>query len=478
METHVDYFIHLIIAIYGGSLAAWYLVLAIISLIEMREYLKKNSLVDYNTILSSPSAPGISLVAPAYNESRTIIDNVKSLLSITYNNFEVIVVNDGSTDDSIAQLQKIFDLEKVNEIHQQPLATQKVKAIYRSRNKAFERLLIIDKQNGGKADALNVGLNFASNELVACIDVDCIIEPDALLRMVKPFLEDNLVIASGGVVRIANSCVVEDGRLVKVKLPSQLLPRFQVLEYLRAFLLGRMAWSKLNGLLLISGAFGLFKRNVAVQCGGYNANTVGEDMEFVVRMRKYMHEQGHPYRVAYIPDPLCWTEVPKNNAQFGRQRNRWARGTFETLWLNRKLFFNKRYGLMGLVSYPFWFFYEWLSPFIETGGLIYFGAMLALGKFNWTYFLFLFITIHAFVFLISALAIFAEESTYHKYTLRREVLKLIGIALLEPLVLHPRVIYWSIRGNIDFWRGKKSWGEMKREGFATTETVQAKLSLS
>lgn len=471
MADQFNYVIHLIITIYGGSLAAWYLALSVISLFEMQGYLRRNSFVDYNAALSSPMAPGISLVAPAYNEGLTIIDNVKSLLSIAYNQFEVIVVNDGSTDDSLSRLKMVFDLEAVDEFHTQPLQTKKVKAIYRSRNKAFGKLLIIDKENGGKADALNTGLNFAKNDLVACIDVDCIIEPDALLRMVKPFLEDKKVIASGGVVRIANSCVVEDGRLVKVKLPSQLLPRFQVLEYLRAFLLGRMAWSKLNGLLLISGAFGLFKREVAIKCGGYNPKTVGEDMELVVRMRKYMHEQGQRYKVAYIPDPLCWTEVPKDNKTLGRQRNRWARGTFETLWYNRKLFFNKRYGLMGMVSYPYWFLYEWLSPFVETCGLLYFVLLLVIGKINWTYFLFLLIAIEAFVFLISALTMYAEEITYHKYSRKMEVLKLIGVALLEPILFHPRVVYWSIRGNIDFWRGKRNWGVMNREGFSKTNTA-------
>lgn len=471
MDDSVIYFIELIITIYGVSLAAWYLLLAVISLFEMRDYLRRNSFVDYNAVLSSPLAPGISLVAPAYNEGLTIIDNVKSLLSIAYNKFEVIVVNDGSKDDSLARLKAVFDLVAVDEFHAQPLLTKKVKAIYRSRNKAFGKLLIIDKENGGKADALNAGLNFAKNDLVACIDVDCIIEPDALLRMVKPFLDDKTVIASGGVVRIANSCAVEDGRLVRVKLPSQLLPRFQVLEYLRAFLLGRMAWSKLNGLLLISGAFGLFKRSVAINCGGYNTKTVGEDMELVVRMRTHMQEQGLRYKVAYIPDPLCWTEVPKDNKTLGRQRNRWARGTFETLWYNRKLFFNKRYGLMGLISYPYWFLYEWLSPFVETCGLLYFVFLLVIGKINWAYFVFLLIAIEAFVFLISSLTMYAEESTYHKYSRKTEILKLIGLSLLEPILFHPRVVYWSIKGNIDFWRGKRNWGVMHREGFSKTNAT-------
>src|SRR5688572_15746559 len=326
---------------YAITIAVAYLFLAILSLWEMRKYMHKNYFVDYRYILSSPFAPGISLVAPAYNEGLTIIDNVKSLLSIMYNNFDVIIVNDGSKDDTLSKMITAFDLVKVNYDLQEALQTKPVRGIYKSRNRAFRKLMVVDKENGGKADALNVGLNISKKELVACIDVDCIIEPDALLKMVKPFLEDSTeVIASGGVVRIANSCVVEDGRLIEVRLPDKFIARVQVLEYIRAFLLGRMAWSKLNGLLLISGAFGLFKRKIAVEAGGYDHKTVGEDMELVVRMRAHLAEQNRKCRVVYIPDPLCWTEAPSNYQILGRQRNRWARGTFETLKLHKRLFFN------------------------------------------------------------------------------------------------------------------------------------------
>ena len=463
---NVFYFVvNTLIFIYAVTIAVGYLSLAILSMLAMRDYMQRNYFIDYKYILSSPFAPGISLVAPAYNEELTIIDNVKSLLSIMYNNFEVIIINDGSKDSTLAKLIPAFDLVKVEYDLQNTVATKPVRGIYKSRNRAFRKLVVVDKENGGKADALNVGLNLSKKDLVACIDVDCIIEQDALLKMVKPFLEDQTIIASGGVVRIANSCVVEEGRLLEIRLPHTMLPRMQVLEYIRAFLLGRMAWSKLNGLLLISGAFGLFKREVALKAGGYNHKTVGEDMELVVRMRRYMQEAKQPYRIAYIPDPLCWTEAPANTTILGRQRNRWARGTFETLSIHRKLFFNPRYGVMGMLSYPFWFFYEWLSPFVEFIGLIFFLFLVVLGKVNWIFFLSLLLAVYCFAFCISMFALMAEEMSFFKYTSKKDIFKMILIALIEPVWFHPRVVWWSIKGNIDLMKGKKSWGEMTRQGF-------------
>jgi poly-beta-1,6-N-acetyl-D-glucosamine synthase len=467
--------VNVLILVYAVSIAAFYIFLALLSAWEMRRYMNKNYFVDYKYILSSPLAPGISLIAPAYNEGLTIIDNVKSLMSIMYNNFEVIIINDGSKDDTLQKMITAFDLVQVSFDLQYTLTTKKVRGVYKSRNRAFRKLTVVDKENGGKADALNVGLNVSRKELVACIDVDCIIEPDALLKMVKPFLEESReVIASGGVVRIANSCVVEEGRLVEVRLPEILIARFQVLEYIRAFLLGRMAWSRLNGLLLISGAFGLFKRDIAIKAGGYDHKTVGEDMELVVRMRTYMHEQNLPYKVSYIPDPLCWTEAPANYKILGRQRNRWARGTFETLKIHRRVFMNPKYGIMGMLSYPFWTFYEWLAPFVESIGLVYFLLLVILGKVNWPFFLALLAAVYCFAFFISMFALLAEENSFFKYTQKRDISKMILTALIEPFWFHPRVVWWALKGNFDLIKGKKTWGEMTRQGFVQYKSKEKK----
>jgi hypothetical protein len=445
-----------------------YLVLTIFSAISLRLYLRKNSYVDYNTIVSSPLAPTLSVIAPAYNESRTIIDNIRTLLSLYYNNYEVIVVNDGSTDDSMEKMIETYELEKVNYYFDYRIPCKRIRGVYKSRNRSFKKLTVVDKVNGGKADSLNAGLNVSKNELVVSIDADSIMEPDALLKLVKPFMEakDKKVIGAGGVIRIANSCEISGGHIKKIHLPKKFLPRAQVMEYTRAFLMGRMAWSELDGLLLISGALGMFDREIVIQAGGYRTDTVGEDMELVVRIRRYMADRNVKYNVVYIPDPLCWTEVPSTVKVLARQRSRWTRGTMETLITHRKLFLNKRYGKLGLFGYPYWLIFEYLAPIIEFLGILWFIFLVITGKLNWPFFILLFGFVYFFAVSLSIWSVFFEEITFHKYEKRRDVLKLIGTAFLEPLFYHPMVMLMSIKGNLDKLFKRNTWGKMERKGFA------------
>ncbi len=455
-----------VVFFYATVIGFSYLVLAIVSFFYIRFYIRENRFVDYNTILSSPLAPPISLIIPMYNEAQTIIDSVRSLLSLRYNNYDIIVVNDGSKDHSLEKLIEYFHLVPATPEISYQITTKTIRGIYQSQNKAFRRLIVVDKINGGKADALNAGINISQNKLIATLDADSILAPDALLKMVKPYLQSQRpVIATGGVVRIANSCTIEDGSLVKVHLPSSFLARFQALEYLRVFLLSRLAWSKLNGLLIISGAFGLFDRQVVIKAGGYSTETVGEDMELVVRMRRYMQDCKLKYKVCYIPDPLCWTESPSTLKILGRQRNRWARGTAETLYRHRGLFFNPRYGLMGMISYPYWFFFEFLAPFVEITGLLYFGWLAVTGRIEWLHFVSLLSVVYTFAVLLSMLALMAEEFSYYKYAKKSDTLKLIATAFLEPVLYHPVLLLHALKGNIELLIGKRSWGEMKRKGF-------------
>lgn len=462
--------IHSLFFIYAFFAISSYVILAIISAIETIEYMKKNSFVNYKEILSSTISPSISIIAPAYNESLNIIENVRSLLSTHYVNYDVIIVNDGSKDDSLEKLIAAYDLVKVNFLINQQIPTKPIRAgVFKSTNPAFEKLTVVDKENGGKADALNMGLNISSNQYVACIDVDCLLLENALQKMVKPFIEvtDKTVIATGGVIRIANSCVIKDGKLLDVNFPKKLIEKAQILEYLRAFLLGRMAWSRLNGLLVISGAFGLFNKKIAIEVGGYDTNTVGEDMEIIVRMRRHMEEINEKYKVAYIPDPLCWTEAPDNYKILISQRNRWTRGTIETLRKHRKIAFNKKYKSLGMLSYPYWLFFERLAPVIEVIGIVYFAILMALNEVRWDYAIAFIILAYLFTVLFSVVAIFSEELTYHQYKKKGTGFKLLLITVLEPFVLHPFILYAAIRGNMDYYfNKKKKWGEMTRKGMA------------
>ncbi len=462
----IDGFLSLFILIYALAVMFSYTLLASISYDTLKKYLKNNRKVNYNKVLDSNLSPTISIIAPAYNEENTIIDNIKSILSVHYQNFEVIIVNDGSKDGTLSKIIKEFQLVPYNYAYRTEIKTQIIRKIYRSNLPEFDKLIVVDKENGGKADALNAGINVASSKYITSIDVDCILEEDALIKMIKPFLQTNKkVIATGGVIRIANSCEVTNGKITKVNVPKSLLARVQVVEYLRAFLLGRMAWSRMDGLLLISGAFGMFDREIVIKCGAYSTKTVGEDMELLVRMRRYMVDNDLEYEVQFIPDPLCWTEVPEDLNILTRQRNRWTRGTIETLLMHKKMFLNPKYKTLGMLSYPYWFTFEFLAPLIEFFGFIFLVLMTIFGIVDWQFFVVLFLMIYSFAFMFNMFSLYIEEKTFAQYKKFHQLYKLALAALLEPFLFHPIVVYSAVKGNLNYLSGNKSWGEMSRKGF-------------
>jgi biofilm PGA synthesis N-glycosyltransferase PgaC len=458
---------NIFIILFAVMILSSYIMLASLSISVLRRYIRANKFINYDVLLASELAPHLSLIAPAYNEANTVEENVQSLLSLSYNNYEVIVVNDGSKDASLDLLIKTYQLELAPTVAKEYLQTKKIKGIYKSANPAFSKLIVVDKENGGKADALNAGINVSSNPYIVCIDVDCVLDKDTLLKLAKPFLErsDKRVIAAGGVVRIANSCVVKGGRLLQVSAPAKHLPRIQVIEYLRAFLLGRVAWSRIDGLLLISGAFGMFDKELAIKVGGYNHKTVGEDMELVVRMRRYMLERNEPHRVTFIPDPLCWTEAPETYTIFRKQRSRWTRGTMETLWIHRKMMFNPKYKILGLLSMPYWLVFEYLAPIIELCGLLLTILFLIFGLINWQTFSLLVLFVYSFAVMFSMLALLTEEYTYKQYPKVADFRKFLWSAMLEPIIFHPYSVYAALRGNWEKIKGNKGWGDMTRTGF-------------
>jgi cellulose synthase/poly-beta-1,6-N-acetylglucosamine synthase-like glycosyltransferase len=455
-----------------------YVILGIFSAIALRNYLRKNSYINYNSLVLSPLSPKISIIAPAFNESKTITDNIRTLLSLYYNNFEVIIVNDGSTDDTFTKIKEAYELVRVNYYFDYRIPCERIKGVYKSKNPSYNRLTVIDKNNGGKADSLNAGINISRSGLFVAIDADSIIEPDSILKLVKPFLEekDRKVIGTGGVIRIVNSCDVERGHIKEIHLPEKILPRLQVLEYTRAFLLGRMAWSQLDGLMLISGAMGMFDRETVINAGGYSVKTVGEDMELVLRMRRFMADRKEGYEVTYIPDPLCWTEVPSDLHSMRKQRTRWTRGLIESLITHKKLFLNRKYGRLGMLGYPYWLFLEWLSPIIAFCGMVYTFFLIIFDSINWPFFLLLFGFVYAFAVSLSTFAVLFEEVTFHKYRKKRDVLKLLSTSLLEPF-FYPVHTYYAIRGNLEVMRGKQGWGTAKRHGFEKKEKKERKASV-
>ncbi|HEY6952468.1 MAG TPA: glycosyltransferase [Bacteroidota bacterium] len=446
-----------------------YFLMLVSSYFAIVRYLRRDSFCDFRVIIQSEFSTPISVLAPAYNEQATIVESVHSLLKLNYSTMEVIVINDGSRDGTLETMVAEFHLRKTRQVYVRKIKTKPVRGIYVSDKPELKNLIVVDKENGGKADALNVGVNISHYPLFCAIDADSILEDNALLKVAKPFLEDETVIAVGGIVRIANGCEIERGRVKTVRLSKKLIPVFQVVEYFRAFLSGRMGWSAINGLLIISGAFGLFRKDIVLACGGYKHDTVGEDMELVARMHRYMYDHALPYKVVFVPDPVCWTEAPETLRILGRQRNRWHRGLLDTLLIHRSMMFNKNYGVIGLFSIPYYLLFELLGPVIEMIGYIFVVFSYFFGVVNIQILVLFFIVAIVYGMLFSVGAVLLEEISFHRYPRARDLFKLIIFAVLENFGYRQLTVLWRIKGLVDFFRGVKSWGTMQRAGFAAAQ---------
>lgn len=453
---------------YGVTLMLIYALLGIFSFLAIRNFMRKESYTNYGSLLTSDLAPGISVLAPAYNEGLSILMNVRSLLTLNYPVFEVIIINDGSTDDSLEQLIAEFELKKVDFAYDPKIKTQPIRNIYKSANPAFSKLVVIDKVNGkSKADASNAGINVASFKYFACTDVDCILDKDTLLKLIKPVLEEKKkrVIAVGATLRIANSCEIDKGVMVRMRPPRKLLPRFQEMEYVRAFMLGKMGWSYINCVPNVSGGLGLFDKEIAIKAGGYDPQSFGEDMELMVRMNRYTYENNITSAIRYIPTTLCWTEAPATIKIFKLQRTRWARGLAQLMYSHFKMLFNPKYGRLGLIMFPYNFFFELLAPLVEISGILYYLYLIISGQVNYQFALIMFFYLYCFSIIITTIAILWDQMAFRHYRSWREVLLLCSTAFFEFLLYHPLIVIFALRGYYYFLANKKYvWGNMQRQG--------------
>lgn len=410
------------------------------------------------------ASPPIALLAPAYNEALTIVQSVRSLLSLHYPNFEVVVINDGSKDDTLQVLIEAFDLQPLQRHFDLELDHQPIRAIYGAAHQP--RLIVVDKANGGKADALNAGINVSRAPIFCSMDADSLLEPDALLRAVRPFVEDpERVVAVGGTVRIANGCEIADGRVLKVGVPSNLLAKFQTIEYLRAFLMARLAWSRMNALTVVSGAFGLFRRARVIEVGGYTLGTVGEDMDLVVKLHRLMRDRRQPYRVAFVPEPVCWTEVPESLAVLGRQRARWHRGELEVFERNWRVLFRPKYGRFGTVAFGYILLADVIGPIVELIGYLLVPVFWALGMLAFQYVLAFLAISFTFGVVISVGALALEESELRRFPSAKDLAMLMVIAVVENFGYRQINNFWRLQGTWQYLRKSQSWGEMTRKGF-------------
>ena len=451
------------VLLYFLAVNGWYLVLLVSSLLELRHHMLLITDESRHLLLSSTLSPTISILAPAYNEEATIETSLRALLALQYPSLEIIVISDGSKDRTVQVLIEKFALVAVKTIYEQRIKTKPVRSLYRS--STYSSLVVVDKENGGKADALNVGLSFARGELVCAIDADTLIEADGLQRMVRPFLYATDVVATGGTIRVVNGSQVRHGRVAKTAVPTHMLAGMQVVEYLRAFLFGRLGWNRLGGNIIISGAFGLFQREAVVNAGGYLHDTVGEDMELVLRLKRLSYEQGGPGKIGFVPDPVAWTEVPESAAVLGRQRDRWHRGLADVLWRHRRMLFNPRYGVTGLFVFPYYAFLELLAPVVEAIGLIGLLFGLVFGVVDWKFAGLFYLTAYGLGTALTAFTLILEDISFHRYETFRDRVLLFWWALLENLGYRQLTVYWRLRGLWKYMRGRKDWGAMERKGF-------------
>lgn len=454
-----------IVLAYFALLNVMYLVTTVAAFFVIRRYSRRLKSVHAQDLLTSAGAPPITIVAAAYNEQATVVEAVRSLLNLEYPTYRIYIVNDGSKDATLERMTEAYDLEPIAFVPTASIPSKPVRGVYRSRS--FPDLFLIDKENGGAADARNVGFNYARTPLVCVIDADSLLERDSLLRIARPFLEDRDTIAAGGIIRVANGCVIQSGFVRQINMPRNLLARFQVLEYLRAFLSARVGWDALDANFLISGAFGVFRRSLLVEANGYDTSTIGEDMELTLRMQRTEYEAGRRHRIEFIPDPVCWTEVPETLGQLGRQRDRWHRGLLQVFTRHRDMVGQPRYGRLGMLAMPYLYFLELYGPIIEGLGYIAFFVTVLAGAASLPYIAAFLALAFAFGTALSVAAIALEELIFRRYGRFTDLLRLIGLALVEGFGYRQLNTWWRIQGTINYFRGVNTWGEMKRRGFST-----------
>lgn len=456
-------FFGIFIAIYMVIIIIFYTTILITSLLQLRREYQLNRAYTFEDYANELYTKPVSIIVPAYNEEAGIIPSVRSLLSINYPSYEIIIVNDGSKDNTLNKVIEYYDMKRIDKVIRKQVETKQVKGIYQST--LLPKLYMIDKDNGGKADALNVGLNFSNFPYICSLDGDSVLEADAFLKVMKPIMDSNEeVIASGGSIRIANGCKIQNGHIVKIGLSKHPLVIMQIIEYLRAFLMGRIGLSKHNLLLIISGAFGVFSKQWVIKAGGYRTNTVGEDMELVVRIHRILKESKLNKKIVYVPDPVCWTEVPENTTYLRRQRRRWHRGLFESLWNHRKLTFNPNYGSIGMISFPYFWMIEFLGPIVELLGYIYTIIAVFLGGIYLEFAILIFLLSCIYGSIFSMAAVLLEEWSLRKYPKITHILTLFFYSITESFWYRPLTVFWRCEGIWQLIRKEKGWGEMKRKG--------------
>ena len=446
------------IILYFVALNGTYTLFIFLSLREIKKYFYFVAKHDVRALLSGNYYRPLSIIVPAYNEESTIVTNVQALLSLKYPEYEVIVVNDGSTDGGLTSLIESFRLVAIEKPIRLVLEHKKIQNVYLSLD--YPNLMVVDKENGGKTDALNAGINASKFPLFCSMDADSILDKEGLLRTGRLFVEDKRVVAVGGIVRVLNGLEIEEGEISHIHAPKKSLELFQAVEYTRGFLSGRTAWNLFGSLLILSGTFAVFRKDLVMAVGGYR-KTVGEDMDLVVRLHKHCRENDIPYKVLFVPDPVCHTQVPGDLKSLLNQRNRWQRGLLQSLFHSKEMFGRSRYGSVGTFGFPYFFFAEGLGPAVEFLGYASLVPLYFLGLLNWQFVLIFFLVAILWAMWINIGSILLDNILYKRYKSLKDVLMLCGFGFLE--MFGYRQMIAATRFFATFGYKSNTWGKLRRQ---------------
>ena len=444
------------VGFFYGFVNILYTMLISIAFVVVIAHIRKVKYSPYREHQFSSEVPPVSVLIPAYNEGPIIFRTIKSILNLNYPYHEVIVINDGSTGNTLDLLVREYKLKRIDLVYRNLIQTKPIRGFYY--NKDIPNLLVIDKEQGGKSDALNCGTNASHNPYICSVDADTLMEPDALLRLMSSVMESTVpVVACGGVVRVINGVTIEDDKIKEIGLPKKWLGIFQIVEYLRSFLFGRVGMDSVQGTLILSGALSMFQKQTVIEVGGFDVNNVCEDMEIIVRIHKQKRLEKKPYAIRFITDPICWTEVPETMKQLGKQRRRWHLGLIQTMMKYKSMIFNPRYGTVGILAMPFFFFAEMLSPVIEVLGYVAMTGAFIFNIINLKFFLlFLFLAVFYGVFL-SVASVFLEEMTYRRYPGWEHLFILLLFGVLENFGYRQINTFWRFLAFFQYLFGTQKW---------------------
>ena len=470
-----NYFLHLTIDaifIYFIAMHGTYFVLIVLGALAQKRYHRSIQFGDLQRVHDSPLSLPISIVIAAYNEEKMIIQTVENVLRLNYPEYEIIVVNDGSQDKTLALLIEHFNMVEVSAIHKNSLETTAIKAVYRS--STYPNLKLVDKENGRRADANNAGVEYSRYPIICEIDADCVLEQDALLRMISPFLYDPSVVAATGMIRPSNGLVVtHDGVIMSRGLPSNWLATFQYVEYLRSFQWARSGLTMLNSNLCMSGAYTLVRRDIFLKVGGANTKAVVDDFELTVTIHRYIYEHPEegPMRIAYVPDPGNYSEVPDTVKAFMSQRNFWQRAILQSLIWNRDMALNHKFGAVGFFGFPFFFLFEAFSAVVEAIAYLFIPTAILFKLVGWQELALFFIFGICLGAFVSVSAVLLQESTRLRQQRTRDVVRLISAGFLEHFGFHQMHVLARLIGIYDLLvRGKIAYGYRVRTGYTTHQS--------